>query len=182
MAILAGLLGAFLLADWPREVSAMAAGGLVLLSRSSRSRAILGLVDWPLLVLFAGLFVVNAALAKTGLPAASLEWLRGAGAPLEEPAWLFGTSVVLSNVVSNVPAAMLLLPAATHPMAGTILALATTFAGNLFIAGSVANLIVAECARQGGVEVGWREHFRTGFPVCAGSLAAAGGWLWLLAR
>ena len=84
--------------------------------------------------------------------------LAGAGVELSRPGWLFAVTPVLSNLVSNVPAVMLLLPAATGPQAGAILALASTFAGNLLIVGSIANIIVVERARQAGVALGFVEH------------------------
>jgi len=87
------------------------------------SRDILGQVDWHLLVLFAGLFIVNHALAASGM----LERVSGAalarGLDLAHPAVLFGVSAALSNLVSNVPAVMLLLPLAHGPPAGAVLAL-----------------------------------------------------------
>jgi Na+/H+ antiporter NhaD/arsenite permease-like protein len=142
---------------------------------------LLALVDWPLLALFAGLFVVHAAAARTGAFAAALDAARGAGLDLSRPPLLFAASALPSNVVSNVPAVMLLLPAATDPLAGPVLALSSTFAGNLLLVGSIANLIVAEQAGRLGVAIGWREHARTGVPVTLGTLAVAAAWLWLRA-
>jgi Na+/H+ antiporter NhaD/arsenite permease-like protein len=87
--------------------------------------------------------------------------------------------VLLSNLVSNVPATMLLLPAAVHPMAGPILALASTLAGNLLIVGSIANIIVVEQSQSLGVQITWKEHARVGIPVTLITLACAAAWLWL---
>ena len=134
-AVLALLVGFFLWSDVPREVAALSAAGLLLMSRRLASRDMLGMVDWQLLVLFIGLFVVNHALAASGALTVIFEALRASGADVSSPGWLFAISAVLSNLVSNVPAVMLLLPAATHPMAGPVLALASTLAGNLFIVG-----------------------------------------------
>jgi Na+/H+ antiporter NhaD/arsenite permease-like protein len=179
--VLAALVLGFLVTPWPREVLALCAAGVLLTSRRMASREILGLVDWHLLVLFAGLFVVNGALAHSGATEHALAALRARGVALEEPAWLFGASAVLSNLVSNVPAVMLLLPAATHPLAGPVLALASTLAGNLLLVGSVANLIVAEQAGRLGVTLDWRTHARVGVPVTFATLALAAGWLALRA-
>lgn len=175
--VLAALVGAFLVAPWPREVVALAAGGIVLLSRRMASRRMLGLVDWHLILLFLGLFVVNAALGKTGMAAHGLEALERGGADVRQPAWLFAVTVLLSNLVSNVPAVMLLLPAAEHRDAGVILALASTFAGNLLLVGSIANLIVAEQAVRLGIRITWREHARAGIPVTLLTLLIAALWL-----
>jgi len=174
------LVGVFLLAhDVPREGVALVGAGLVLLSRRMSSREMLALVDWQLLVLFVGLFVVNDAFARTGAMADAVDVLRGAGFDPERPAPLFALAAALSNVVSNVPATMLLLPSASHPQAGAILALASTMAGNLFLVGSIANIIVVTSARQLGVAIDARTHARTGVPVTAATLALAAAWLWL---
>jgi Na+/H+ antiporter NhaD/arsenite permease-like protein len=180
LAVAAALMAVFLLTDWPRDVAALVGAGLLLTSRRLHSGRMLGLVDWPLLVLFIGLFVVNGALEQTGLARQALGALEAAGVPLGRPAPLFAASFVLSNVVSNVPATMLLLPAATRPFAGPMLALVTTFAGNLLIVGSIANIIVVDAARRSGIEIGWRRHARTGIPVTAATLAITAGWLYLL--
>jgi Na+/H+ antiporter NhaD/arsenite permease-like protein len=179
LALAAAVLGCFVFAPWPHEVVALTAAGLLLLSRKLHSTKMLGLVDWELLVLFIGLFVVNHALARTGLPALVVQDLADAGWSLHEPMALSGAAFVLSNVVSNVPAVMLLLPLATHPLAGPTLALVSTLAGNLFIVGSIANLIVVDAAARRGVAIGWREHARAGVPVTLLTLAIALGWLLL---
>src|SRR5512137_2764352 len=127
------------------------------MSRYLHTRNMLAHVDWQLLVLFDGLFIVNHALAASGMLARGMDELSAAGVHVTQPAWLFGATVVLSNLVSNVPAVMLLLPAATHPQAGAILALASTMAGNLFIVGSIANIIVVDQAERFGVRITWRE-------------------------
>jgi Na+/H+ antiporter NhaD/arsenite permease-like protein len=138
-------------------------------------------VDWHLLVLFMGLFVVNHALATSGGTERALAGLTAAGADVRDPTWLFPIAVVLSNLVSNVPAVMLLLPSATHPLGGAILALASTLAGNLFLVGSIANLIVVDQAARLGVRIGWRQHLRIGLPITLVTLAVAAGWLGFLA-
>ena len=172
-----GLLVVFLLTDVPREVAALTGAGLLLTSRRLHSRKMLGLVDWELLVLFIGLFVVNQAFQRTGLTAALVHDLARSGVELERPAPLFAATVVLSNLVSNVPAVMLLLPVATHPLAGPLLALASTLAGNLFIVGSIANIIVVDAAARRGTPIGWRAHARVGVPVTLLTLAIAAAYL-----
>jgi Na+/H+ antiporter NhaD/arsenite permease-like protein len=176
-AVLAALVVAFLATPWPREILALAAAGYLLCSRRMRSREILGLVDWQLLVLFMSLFVVNHALAASGSSGAFVSALAARGVDIGRPAWLFGSSVVLSNLVSNVPAVMLLLPSASHPLAGPILALSSTLAGNLFIVGSIANIIVVDQAGRLGVPISWREHARVGVPVTLITLGIAAAWL-----
>jgi Na+/H+ antiporter NhaD/arsenite permease-like protein len=179
LAVAALLFGGFLLAPWPRDLMALAGAGVLMTSRRMHSRRMLGLVDWELLVLFMGLFVVNHALHETGIPAQAVAALAASGVDLHAPAPLFGASFLLSNVVSNVPAVMLLLPVATHPAGGTVLALSSTLAGNLLIVGSIANIIVVQAAERRGIHIGWRYHARVGVPVTLASLAVAAASLGL---
>jgi Na+/H+ antiporter NhaD/arsenite permease-like protein len=176
LTVAGALVVVFLFTDWPRDVAALTGAGLLLMSRRLHSTHMLGLVDWELLVLFIGLFAVNHALEHTGLTAQAVQALAAAGFPLTEPAPLFATAVVLANVVSNVPSIMLLLPAATEPFAGPMLALVSTLAGNLFIVGSIANIIVVDAARRRGVAIDWRRHARTGVPVTLATLAISAAW------
>ena len=79
------------------------------------------------------------------------------------------------------PAVMLLLPLAKDPLAGPILALASTLAGNLLIVGSIANIIVIDAAAKQGVRIDWRTHARVGVPVTIATLAIAAAGLALQA-
>ncbi len=181
------LLIAFLATDARRDLVALASAGVLLCSRRLHSRRMLGLVDWQLLVLFCGLFVVNHALEATGVTDRAVAALGAAGIDPGRPGWLFALTVALSNTVSNVPAVMLLAPLVEsvpggYPLAGPLLALTSTLAGNLLIVGSIANLIVADVATRHGIEIGWRRHARTGVPVALVTLALAMGWLWLRSR
>jgi len=166
----------------PREVLALGGGGFLLMNRRFHSRDLLALLDWPVLLLFAGLFIVNEATMRSGILAAMMDAVRSTGVEPSQPATLFCLSVLLSNLVSNVPATMLLLPLAQHPLAGPVLALSSTFAGNLLIVGSIANIIVVDQAARQGVRIGWAEHARVGVPVTLLSLGQAALWLWLLQR
>ncbi|RVU43308.1 SLC13 family permease [Rubrivivax rivuli] len=167
----------FLVTDWPREVCALVGAGVLLLSRRLHSARVLGFIDWPLLLLFIGLFIVNHAFEGTGLAAQAVQALAAQGVHLHEPGPLLVVGVLLSNLVSNVPAVMLLLPHLQGEQAGVMLALVSTFAGNLLLVGSIANLIVADLAKQQGIAIGWRQHLRIGLPVTLMSLALAMGWL-----
>ena len=165
------LLVALVLAPWPREHLALTAAGVLLMSRKLHSSKMLGLVDWELLVMFIGLFVVNHALQQTGLPDRLVADLRIHGMDLHDPAALFGVTFALSNIVSNVPAVMLLLPLATHPMAGPVIALVSTLAGNLLIVGSIANITVVDSAARHGIRIDWHRHARVDVPVTFVTLA-----------
>ncbi|MGE0463941.1 MAG: anion transporter [Vicinamibacterales bacterium] len=175
------VVAAFLFTGWPREEVALAAAGVLLVSGQMASRETLGLVDWHLLVLFAGLFIVNAAFAQSGALGGVFMGFRMVNLDLAHPGVLFGATAVLSNLVSNVPAVMLLLPVASHELAGPVLALASTLAGNLLIVGSIANIIVVDQARRLGVEIDWRTHARVGAPVTLATLAIAALWLLIAA-
>jgi Na+/H+ antiporter NhaD/arsenite permease-like protein len=181
LAVALAILLAFLFSSWPREVVALIGAGLLLMSRKLHSREMLGHVDWELLVLFMGLFIVNHALQQTGLPQQLVDASASAGLHLNHPVPLFGATFVLSNIVSNVPAVMLLLPLAQHTIAGPLLALVSTLAGNLFIVGSIANIIVVDAAARHGVQIDWRRHARVGVPVTVASIAVTAIWLWLRA-
>ncbi len=173
------LLLIFLFTDWPRDVAALVGAGVLLLSRRLQSARVMGLIDWPLLILFMGLFVVNHAFETTGLAGQAVAWLGRQGVHLADPGPLLVVGAVLSNLVSNVPAVMLLLPhlGGSAESAGVMLALVTTFAGNLLLVGSIANLIVADLARQQGIEIDWKRHALTGIPVTLVTLAVVWGWM-----
>jgi Na+/H+ antiporter NhaD/arsenite permease-like protein len=185
LSVAAILLAVFLfLPAWPRDVAALTGAGLLLTSRKLHSNKMLGLVDWELLILFIGLFVVNHALQKTGIVAGVVADLAAAGVNLGQPGPLFAATLVLSNIVSNVPAVMLLLPVAAHALAGPTLALVSTLAGNLLIVGSIANIIVVDAAARRCICIDWRRHARVGVPVTLVTLAICAAslyWRLLLA-
>lgn len=165
----------------PREISAIVIAGLLLCSRSIHTRAILGLVDWHLITLFCALFILIKGIETANLPAELIGILRNSGIDLRNLYVLTGVSAFLSNIVSNVPAAMLLTNF-LHPGAYSqwyVLALSSTFAGNLLTIGSIANLITFEQAREQGVIVSFREHAKIGMPVTALSLIIVAGWIWI---
>ncbi|TDP63953.1 SLC13 family permease [Roseateles toxinivorans] len=176
VAVAAALLAVFLFTDWPRDVAALVGAGLLLLSQRFHSSKVMREIDWELLVLFMGLFVVNHALELTGLSARGVAALAQSGVDLSQPAPLFASTLLLSNLVSNVPAVMLLLPLAREPWAGPLLALVSTLAGNLLLVGSIANLIVVDAARRQGIAIDWRLHARVGVPVALLSLVVTAGW------
>ena len=162
----------------PRELSAAVAAGVLLASRRISTRSMLELVDWHLITLFCALFIVIGALTKYGLPAHAAAWLEGHGMNMNKPIALSAITLVLSNIVSNVPAVMLILK---HMDLGItrnlyVLALASTYAGNLTIVGSIANLITVEQARGYGIEIGFYEHARVGVPVTVLSMLTVLGW------
>jgi Na+/H+ antiporter NhaD/arsenite permease-like protein len=164
----------FLTPSVPAALTALGVAGVVLTSRRMHTRDMLALVDWHLLALFVALFVVVRGFEISGWTEAARDALAAAGADLRHPAALAGVVSVLGNLVGNVPAVMLLLPFVDRsPVTGYTLALASTFAGNAVLVGSIANLIVAEQAERLGIRFGFREHLRVGLPVTLISLLIA---------
>ncbi len=158
--------------DIARELSAITVAGCLLCSRKLRSRQMMELVDWHLITLFCALFIVVQGIITENIPALIIEELGRRGINPTDYTNLAIISTIMSNLVSNVPASMLLIhfldPA--QPRQWYILALSSTFAGNLIVIGSIANLIVIEQAKKLGVNITFREHARIGVPVTLFSL------------
>jgi Na+/H+ antiporter NhaD/arsenite permease-like protein len=155
----------------PRELTAIAIAGLLLCSRKLETRSILGFVDWHLITLFCGLFIVVKGIEITGIPLEAVKNLKESGFDIQSPYILTTVSIFLSNFVSNVPAVMLItkfLDADNHSQ-WFILALSSTFAGNLITVGSIANLIVIEKAKELGVSISFAEHAKIGIAVTLSS-------------
>lgn len=150
--------------------TALAGGALIMVLARRDTHEVLKLVDWHLLVFFAALFVVVESLNKTGLPDQVYGHLRGVfGTTPTSQAWnLAWFSAVGSNIFSNVPFVLVAgkwIPNFLNPaLMWKVLALATTFAGNLTILGSVANIIVVESAR-GHCEIGFWDYAKFGVPI-----------------
>lgn len=178
------VVGAFIFSPWPRELVALAGAGVLLLNRRIASGDLMKQVDGDLLLLIMGLFVVNAAMTATGLPQDMLARARGMGLDLNDPFTLFWVGAIISDLVSNNPAVMLLSsfvqPGANAEALGAALALGTGFSSNLVIFGSLAGIIVVEQAAAKGVTISFAEFARAGFPVTLACMALAAGWIALL--
>ena len=176
MLIVGVMLVAFL-AGVPIALVAIAGAAYALLTRRVRPEKVYREIDWELLVLFVGLFVVIGGIEASGLADEILGWAGALG--LYRPAVLTAVTAVLSNLVSNVPAVLLfksVIPTFGEPTrAWLILAMASTLAGNLTILGSVANLIVVEEGRDAGIDIGFVEYAKVGAPVTVITLVI--GWL-----
>src|SRR3989442_1136620 len=161
-------------------VVAIGGAAYCLLTRRVNPAKVYREIDWGLLVVFTGLFVVVGGIEVTGLTGELLGWVSAIG--LYRPAALTAVTAALSNLVSNVPAVLLIktvIPTFGEPTrAWLILAMASTLAGNLTILGSVANLIVVEQARGAGIEVRFVEYSKVGVPVTL--LTPLMGWLLLV--
>jgi Na+/H+ antiporter NhaD/arsenite permease-like protein len=168
--------------DLPRWQSTLLVAGILLVSRRLSTREMLASVDWHLLVLFGGLFVVTGALSTTSLNGQLVALLQSGGLSLEDPLLLGPAALVGSNTVGNVPLVILLLSALPGLSQAALYALAilSTFAGNFLVIGSLANLIVVERARREGVVLSFLDHLRAGVPMTLVTLALAYAWLVLL--
>ncbi|MDR3372407.1 MAG: anion transporter [Ancalomicrobiaceae bacterium] len=167
----------------PIAAVAILGGALLLVTRRVKPEKVYFDIDWPLLVMFIGLFIVVAGLEKTVLTpeaVAAVGRLDLSSVPI-----LSGVTAVLSNIVSNVPAVLVLKPFVTHladPTRGwLVVAMASTLAGNFTLIGSVANLIVAQRARQHGITIGFWAYFTVGAPLTLLSIAFGVFWLASLA-
>ncbi len=178
LAVLAAMVVLFFLGFHVPGV-AILGGALLLLTRRVKPQKVYFDIDWPLLVMFCGLFVVVAAIEKTVLTADTVAAI--ARVDLGSLPILAGVTAVLSNLVSNVPAVLVLRPfvagLADPQKAWLAIAMAATLAGNFTLVGSVANLIVAEKARSRGVTIGFLAYFKAGAPLTL--LTLAFGVLWL---
>ena len=185
-AVTLGVIVAFVATDWPKELVALGAAAILLVNRSIASSDMLGRVDGNLLLLLMGLFVVNAAMAATGLPQHLIADLKAAGLDLDAPLTLFLVICALSNIVGNNPAVMLLIPylgtTGDRDALGAALALGTGFSSNMIVFGSLAGIIVVEQARARGIAISFAEFARAGIPVALACMAMAAAWIALIAR
>jgi Na+/H+ antiporter NhaD/arsenite permease-like protein len=166
----------------PKEVIVLAAAGIHLASTRFRTDDLLGLVEWPILVLFMGLFVVTGAFQSTGCGDQAVQWLAHGGFDLNAPAALVLTTAGLSNLINNSAAVMLLLKVLnlSQPATAYILALANSFGGSLIIIGSVSNIIVVQQARALGIKISFWDFARLGVPVTLAALAGLLVWIVLV--
>ena len=171
---------ALFFAGQPPAKAAIIIGALLLLTRRVKSARIYAEIDWSLLLMFTGLFIIVAGAERVLLTqdaVASVGRLHLALLPV-----LSVVTAVLSNLVSNVPAVLMLKPfVGTLPqpdIAWLTVAMASTLAGNFTVLGSIANLIVVEKAAQRGVVISFADYFRVGAPLTLATLVL--GTLWLM--
>lgn len=164
-AILVMIIAFFLNA--PVYAAAMVAAALLLTTRRVKPERVFAELDWTIIAFFGGLFIITAAVAKTE----AFSWFVAKALPLvgQSMAGLSAFTLVLSNLISNVPAVMLMRPLAQY-FADTekfylVLAMASTYAGNLTLLGSVANLIVAESAKRFDIDISFGTYLKVGLPT-----------------
>jgi Na+/H+ antiporter NhaD/arsenite permease-like protein len=161
--------------------AAIIIGGLLLLTRRMKSWRVYAEIDWSLLLMFVGLFIIVAGAERTLL---TPELFAAIGRlHLDNIPVLSTATAVLSNLVSNVPAVLVIKPFVAplkdHDKAWLVIAMASTLAGNFTVLGSIANLIVVQKAGASGVVIGFWDYFRVGAPLTIITLAIGTLWLWL---
>lgn len=166
-------------AGQPVAKVAILGGALLLFTRRVKAEKVYFDIDWPLLMMFVGLFIVVAGIEKAVLTPdihAAVGRLNLRSVPV-----LSAITAILSNLVSNVPAVLVLKPfiarLAEPERAWLVVAMASTLAGNFTLVGSVANLIVAERARSHGVTISFRSYFVVGAPLTILSIVFGAFWL-----
>jgi Na+/H+ antiporter NhaD/arsenite permease-like protein len=170
--VMAAMVVLFFLGQPPATV-AIVGGAFLLLTRRVKPEKIYIEIDWPLLVMFVGLFIVVAGFEKMVL---TPDVTGAAGRlHLDDATVLAGITALLSNVVSNVPAVLVLKPFVSNlpdpQHAWLVIAMSATLAGNFTLVGSVANLIVAQRAKARGVEIGFWAYFKIGAPLTLATIA-----------
>jgi Na+/H+ antiporter NhaD/arsenite permease-like protein len=158
---------------------AIVGGSVLLLTRRIKSEKIRAEIDWTLLLMFAGLFIVVAGLEKKVVSPGVIDAVGCLH--LENIPILSSITALLSNIVSNVPAVLVLKPfiaqLQNQQQAWLTVAMASTLAGNFAIVGSVANLIVVQRARAQNVEIGFWEYSRVSAPLTAVTIGVGVFWL-----
>jgi len=181
VAVLAVVIALFF-TSLPRELVVLVAASIHLASTKFRTEALLALVDWPVLLLFIGLFVVSEAFQATGYGTHLVEWLEASGFDPSRPGNEVVLTAGLTALINNAPAVMLLakLVPVTHVSVAYVMAVANSFAGNAVMTASVANLIVVQQARRQGIVISFWDFARTGLPVTLVALAGLAGWAMLM--
>ncbi|MBN8729402.1 MAG: anion transporter [Acidobacteria bacterium] len=168
----------FFFAGWPVPKVAFVAAAFLMITRRLKPQRIYREIDWSLLVMFIGLFIVVAGVETTSLPGDLFAVSKSFH--LERTGVLSVFAALLSNLVSNVPAVLVFKPFVAHmadpQRVWLVLAMATTLAGNLTVLGSVANLIVVQRAKP-DVRINFWEYLRVGAPLTVVTIAFGVFWL-----
>jgi len=176
--VLAAMVLLFLFGQ-PVSKVAILGGGILLFTRRIKAHKVYREIDWPLLVMFAGLFVVVAAFERVAVTPGVIAAV--ARQHLDHVGVLTLLTAGLSNLVSNVPAVLMLKPFVVSlpdpERAWRVVAMASTLAGNFTLVGSVANLIVAQRAQSAGVPIGFWAYFRVGAPLTVLTLLFGVFWV-----
>jgi Na+/H+ antiporter NhaD/arsenite permease-like protein len=177
--VIAAAMVALFFAGQPVAKVAILGGAVLLFTRRVKAAKVYQEIDWPLLVMFVGLFIVVAGIERTVL---TPDMITTVGRlHLETALILSAVTAALSNIVSNVPAVLALKPFIVNlhdpQRAWLVVAMASTLAGNFTLIGSVANLIVAQRARTHGVIIGFWDYFKVGAPLTMLTILFGVWWL-----
>jgi Na+/H+ antiporter NhaD/arsenite permease-like protein len=170
LAVFGGALVGWLLGFSLPLVAIAAAAVMIAIAQRDPTEAF-ARVEWSLLLFFAAIFVVMQGVRELPLFASLTETAAASlgGSSWRDAGVASAAMLVLSNLVSNVPAVILWVPIVARledaEFLWLVLAMSSTFAGNLTLLGSMANLIVAERARAKGVTLGFGAYLRAGLPV-----------------
>lgn len=163
----------------PPAKVAIIGGAYMLFTRRIKAHKVYREIDWPLLLMFAGLFVVVAAFERVAVTPGVIAAV--ARQHLDNVAMLSTVTAVLSNLVSNVPAVLMLKSfvanLADPQRSWLVVAMASTLAGNFTLVGSVANLIVAQRAQGAGVNISFWAYFKVGAPLTVLTILVGAAWL-----
>ncbi|MUL35222.1 anion transporter [Gloeocapsopsis dulcis] len=156
----------------PLAEAALVAAALLLITRRLKPERVLSEIDWNLLVMFSGLFILTRGTQKLNLLAPFTAWVG-------DPAGLIAVTAILSNLISNVPAVLLIEPLISQEdtRSWLMLAAGATLAGNLSLFGAVANLITVEAAARLGYKLTFWEHLRFGLPLTVLTLSIVYFWV-----
>ncbi|HEX5318247.1 MAG TPA: SLC13 family permease [Stellaceae bacterium] len=167
------------LTSLPRETGALIIAALLLANRKFTSRTMIAAIDWPLLLLVSCLFAITGTLNHAGIAAQLLGFLEDYGLLPNGLLLLTPFSLVTSNAIGSLPAAMLLFQVWQVPPDNVLYALSllSTLSGNLMLSGSLTNVLIAERAERMGTPLSFRDHARAGIPIVVISLAFALLWL-----
>jgi Na+/H+ antiporter NhaD/arsenite permease-like protein len=172
------MMAAYFAGQPPAKV-ALIAGALLLITRRVKSEKVYQLIDWPLLLMFMGLFIVVAGFERAVLTPEVMSAVSNLH--LDQLPVLSLITAALSNLVSNVPAVLVLKPFVANlpdpQRAWLTIAMSSTLAGNLTLVGSVANLIVAQVARAHGVRIGFWDYAKVGAPLTVLTIFIGVMWL-----
>jgi Na+/H+ antiporter NhaD/arsenite permease-like protein len=179
--VVIGLMVALFFTTAPRYLIGLVGAGILLTSTRIKSQKILKRVSWQLLILFTGLFVVVGAFEASGLAQKMLASLNQWGLNLANPYLLTLSTGILSNLINNSAAVMLLVHIVdlSQPLNGYLLALSNTFAGNLLVIGSVANLVVLQGAGKFNIRISFMQFARYGIPTVVLSFLILLGWTYV---
>ena len=158
--------------NFPMELVAVGVGSFLLITRRVKPDKVYRLIDFRLLILFIGLFIVIKGFESSVVFNRLVDYFK---TNVSTPLSLVVISTLLSNIVSNVPAVMILKPLVgslfNNETAWLYLAMSSTLAGNLTILGSIANIIVIEGAST-KVKISFWEYLKVGFPLTLLSILA----------